>query len=147
MNAPTKAAVDKLLQVMGADSTQLGNASIGLIKAPFTPSPNLAIGDITEANYTGYARQGIGTPTVTFTGSDGLEYVEGTTRQFMPSDTITPNTIYGMFLTTGSGTVTLWGTDAFGSPVYLTGPGHQVTITPRVGLDPSGNFGLNVISH
>jgi hypothetical protein len=146
VNTPTRHAVDALLVAMGGDSTQLGNGSIGLVKSPFSPDPALTLADLDEADYSGYARQGIGHPTIPFTSTDGLEYVEGTTCRFMPSDTTTPNTIYGMFLTTGSGTTTLWASDAFDNPIFLTGPSRQVTITPRVGLNPAGNFGLNVIS-
>lgn len=146
MNQPTLTALDKMLVALGSESTQLGNASMGLVKAPFTPSPTLTLGALTEATYDGYARQSMGTASVPFTGTDGKEYIEFKTLQFMPSDTINPNTIYGLFITFGNSTTTLWATDAFSQTVNLAGPANQVTITPRVGLDPNGNFGLNVVS-
>jgi hypothetical protein len=146
MNVPTKAAIDKMLVAMGADSTQLGNASMGLIAAPFAPSPTLTLSAITEANFTGYARKSIGNPTIAFTGQDGNEYVEGTTNMWMPSDSITPNTIYGAFLTFGNDTTKLWSSDQLGASVGLPGPGSQITITPRIGFNPLNGAGLNVIS-
>lgn len=144
---PVLAALDKMLTQTGSESVQLGNASLGLIAAPFTPSKNLTLAGLTEASFSGYARKSIGTPSIGFTGGDGNEYVEGVTVQFMPSDTITPNTIYGIFLTFGNDSSKLWGSDALPAPVSLAGPQNQITITPRIGLNPGGNFGANVISN
>lgn len=146
MNQPTLTALDALLKAMGSESTQLGSASMGLLKAPFVPSPTLTLASLTEANYDGYARQAIGNPSIPFSGTDGNEYVEGLTVQFTASDTITPNTIYGIFLTFGNSTVNLWATDALTNPFNMNGPSSRLTITPRIGLNPGGNYGLNVIS-
>jgi|HubBroStandDraft_3_1064219.scaffolds.fasta_scaffold01389_12 hypothetical protein len=147
MNVMTKVAIDKMLTAMGADSTQLGNASMGLIAAPFAPSSTLTLASITEANFSGYARKSIGNPTIAFTGADGNEYVEGTTNSWMPSDTVTPNTIYGVFINPGNSTTTLWASDQLGIPVPLAGPGNQLTATPRVGFNPTNGAGFNVISN
>jgi hypothetical protein len=147
MNQPTLAAVDKMLSVLGNSSLQLGNGSIGLIAAPFTPAPTLTLANLTEATFHGYSRQALGNPTATFTGGDGNEYVEFTTAQFLCSDTVSPNTIYGLFLTFGNSTTALWATDPFPAPLPMASPANQITITPRVGLNPTVNFGLNVISN
>lgn len=147
MNQPTKVLLDAMLKALGSESTSLGNASLGLCKAPFTPTVNLAIADITEANYSGYARQGLGTTTTTFTGGDGKEYVEFTTLRFQPTDTVTVNTVYGLFLVLASDTTKLADSDAFTAPIPMSGPSNQITITPRFGLDPAANYGLNVISN
>jgi hypothetical protein len=147
VNAPTKIALDRLLAVAGADSTQLGSASVGLITGTFTPGPTLTIADIVEANFTGYTRKSIGNPTVPFTGADGLEYVEGNTLTWMPSDTVTPNTITGLFVTPGNDSTKLFFSDKLASTVPLPGPGYQLTVTPRFGLNPTNGFGMNVVSN
>ena len=147
MNVPTRVALDSILATVGSDTTLLGNGSIGLIAAAFTPGPALTLASLTEANFSGYARKALGTTTTTFTGGDGLEYVEFNTAQWIPSSTTTVNTIYGAFLTNGNSTTSLFTSDSFTTPLPMAGPSNQITITPRVGLDPSGNFGLNIVSN
>jgi hypothetical protein len=147
VNTPSRAALDRILSLIGTDSTQLGSGSIGLIAAPFTPGPNLTLAQINEATFGGYLRQSLGSHSPTFTGADGFEYNEIGTFVFQGSSTTTPNTIYGLFLTPGSSSSTLWGSDKFAAPIPINGPASQVTITLRVGLDPNnGNYGMNVIS-
>jgi hypothetical protein len=147
VNQPSYTALNLLLSKLGTDSTMLGNGSIGLISAPFAGNPSLGlVSQITEATYPGYARQGLGTSSVTFTGADGNQYVEFSTVRFQPTGSSTPNTIYGLFYTPGNSTTTIWSVDALSSPVGFSGSSNQLTITPRQGLNPGGNFGLNVIS-
>lgn len=149
MNQPTLAALDALLKAVGSESTQLGSgtvATIGLISAPFTPSPTLTLASLTEATFNGYARKPLGNASVTFSGGDGKEYIEFPTVQFTPTGSTSPNTCYGVFFTFGNSSTTLWGTDAFATPVPMASPANQITITPRIGADPAGNWGLNIIS-
>lgn len=147
MNVPVLPFLDAILAAVGSSSVLLGSASIGLIAAPFVPGPGLTLATLTEASFTGYKRKALGSTTVTFTGGDGKEYVEFNTASWMPSDTVTPNTIYGAFLTLGSGTTTLAAADKFANPLPMAGPPNNITITPRFGADPNGNWGLNVISN
>jgi hypothetical protein len=134
------------LQWLGSTTTALGNGSVGLIAAPFSGSFSTTLGGLTEANYNGYFRQPLGTSTATFIGSDGKLYVEFSTVRFQPTGSSTPNTIYGLFYTPGNSTTGVWQTDALAAQVFLSGPTNQITVTPRCGLDPAGNFGLNVVS-
>jgi hypothetical protein len=147
MNTPTLAGLDKILSKVGNDTTMLGDGEIGLIAAPFTPGPTLTLANLTEATYHGYTRGTLGNPTATFSGGDGNEYVEFSTNQFLCSDTVTPNTIYGCFFTFGSDSTKLFCTDPFATPLPMASAANQITITPRFGLNPAGNFGLNVISN
>lgn len=146
MNVPTYSMLDAILIALGSTTTELGGGSIGLIAAPFAGSPSTTLGGLTEANYDGYARQAVGSPNVTFNGSDGNVYVEFNTLQFSPTGSATPNTIYGFFWTPGNSTTTCWATDALAQQVYFSGTQNRLTITPRMGLNPANPFGLNVIS-
>ena len=147
MNQPSYTQLNAMLAALGSNTTMLGNGSIGLIAAPFAGNPSLGLtSQITEANYPGYSRQALGTSTVTFTGSDGNQYVEFSTLRFQPTGSSTVNTIYGTFYTPGNSTTTIFQTDALTAPVGFAGPSNQLTITPRCGLNPAGNFGLNIIS-
>lgn len=146
MNIPTKALIDEILVLAGSSSLALGNGSIGLIAAPFAPSPTLTLASITEATFSGYARQGYGNPSVPFTGADGNEYVQGNTVQFLDNATTTVNTIYGLFVTNGHDSTTLIDSDQFATPIFMNGPSSQITITPRFGINPLGGLGLNVVS-
>ena len=147
MNVPTITLLYSLLQELGTDTTRIGNGSIGLISAPFTPNSSTTLGILTEANYNGYSRKSIGTSSVTFTGGDGKAYVEFSTLQFIPSGSSTPNTIYGAFVTFGNSTTTLVYTEAFSPALPMASTSNQITITPRFGLDPAGNYGLDVVSN
>jgi hypothetical protein len=147
MNTPTRAGLDQILSTLGNSTGGLGDGSIGLIAAAFSPGPNLTFAGITEASFHGYARKALNSSSVTFTGGDGNEYVELGTFQWLPSDTVTPNNIYGAFLTYGNSSTNLWGADPFAAPLPMSSPANQITITVRVGLNPAGNFGLNIISN
>lgn len=147
MNVPTQNLLDELLLLVGASSLGLGNGSIGLIAAPFTPAENLTLASLTEANFHGYSRKSLGTPTITFTGGDGNEYIEFNTVNWQCSDTVSPNTIYGLFFTAGNNTITLQSSDKFTVPLPMSGPSNQITVTPRFGLNPGSNYGLNIISN
>lgn len=147
MNVPTQIALDTVLEEIGSSSTLLGDGSIGLIAAPFSPSESTTLSSLTEANFSGYSRKALGTPTVTFTGGDGNEYIEFNTAQFNCSSTATVNTIYGLFLTFGNSSTALFATDAFQNPLPMAGPSNQITITPRVGLNPANTMGSNVLSN
>lgn len=149
MLTPTRAFLDGMLS-RGAGSsstTLLGNASVGLLKGPFTPSVDTTYAEIEviEADYDGYARQAAGLDTTPHIGFNNLSYIQGDLLLFSPSDTITPNTIYGLFLT-GTASTTLLGVEIFDNPLPLPGPAEQITIIPRVGLDPDANYGLAVVT-
>lgn len=147
MNQPSYTALQAMLIALGNTTTALGNGSIGLIAAPFSGNPSLGlVSQITEANYPGYSRQSLGETSVTFNSSDGNTYIEFSTLRFQPTGSSTVNTIYGLFMTPGNDSTKIFFTDTLTTPVGFSGTANQLTITPRVGLNPSGNFGLNIIS-
>jgi hypothetical protein len=147
MNIPSLLMLQGYLAWLGSTTTALGNGSIGLIAQPFSGSQSTTlVNQLTEANYNGYARQALGNPSTTFVGSDGNVYNEFNTLQFVPTGSSTPNTIYGVFFTPGNDSTKVWQTDALAAPFGMSSSLNRLTITPRCGLNPAGNFGLNVIS-
>lgn len=130
----------------GSDSTHtLGSSSVGLGKAALAPTVNTKMSDISEANYTGYARKAAAFVATGIIGDGGITYVEGDSLKFLPSDTITPNTIYYEFLV-GSDSATLLAVEVLDALVPLTGPHTQLTVVPRFGLDPNANYGLSLVA-
>ena len=147
MNVPQQTLLDAYLAWLGTSTIGLGNGSIGLITAAFVPGQVATTASITEANYQGYARQALGTPSVTFTGADGTEYIEFNSLRFQPTGNASPNLVYGLFYTYGNSTVNIAQSDAFTPPKSMATTSNQITITPRCGLAPSGNYGLNSVSN
>ena len=131
---------------MQSDTTWLGSASVGLIAAPFTPTVNSKVSDFTEANYTGYARQAAGVSSVPFVDPNLIMTVEGPALRFQPTDTITINSIYGLFLT-GHDSTALLGVEMFDAPIPLPNPLAALTIVTRVGLQTTANFGFSLVSN
>jgi hypothetical protein len=147
MNFPTDSYLLHVLANLGNDTTGLGAASIGLLSAPFTPARNLTLSSLTEANYDGYLRQGAGGETITFVGADSYDYVQASTHTFAPTGSSTPNTIYGYFLTYGSSSTALAYVEQITPPVTLNGPTTEITITARLGMNPTQPFGNGVVSY
>lgn len=148
MWVPTAAFLEALVEIQagGSVSAPLANSSIGLVRQPIAPTVNTVMANLTEANYTGYQRQASGLDTVPFVGPGGLFMSEGTRLRFMPSDTVTANTIYAAFVTGHDSTV-LFGVEVFDNPIPLPGPLSAVTIVPRNGFDPAANFGMSLVSN
>lgn len=136
----------KAVQDMRSDTAWLGSASIGLLRAPFAPTPLTALTDLTEANFTGYARQAAGVSSVPFVDPKGIMTLEGPSLLFQPSDTVTTNTIYGLFWT-GTPSTTLLGVEMFDNPIPLPNPLTALTIVPRFGIDQNGSYGNALVSN
>jgi hypothetical protein len=136
-----------LTEMVGANTAGytgvLHNVKLGLAAAPFTPTPDLLLASITEANYTSYARQtvawggayddGTGNPTVAAVPS----------LLFQPSDAASPNTIYGHFLTNVAGNLLL-GAELFNAPFNLPDQFSAINDTPVVTLNVSNNYGNSI---
>lgn len=151
MLVPTRDFLTSALTTLGAagaaDVIDLGSCSVALVKAAIVPDVDTVWGDLTEADYDGYARKAFGTAEAPFVGEGGLTLSQGSLLEFRPTGDDTPNTIYASALVIGDvSATTLYGVEVFDSPIPLTGPGTLVTIIPRVGLDPAANWGMSLIS-
>lgn len=142
----------RLLELMAAAAVQhtvsgnysgpLYTAYLGLCIAP-TPAftQNSVLANITEANYTGYARQQI-VWGATYQTVQSLQVIPGGLLTFQPSDAVTPNTITGVFImdavTVGN---LLAGLLFTGGGYPLPNANTALEIAPRWGFDYAGNWG------
>lgn len=133
---------------LGGDSIDLGSCSVGVIASPINPDVNTTYAQVAllEATFGGYGRQALGTMTEPFIGPGDLELVEAARQVYRPSNDSFPNVAYATFLT-GADSTKLYGVEVLDNPVPLPNPAHALTIVPRLGLDPSANYGLSLASN
>jgi len=141
---PSRAVFERLLVLLGRDTetfnTTSGSADkICLAMAPFTPGPNLLIGGVTEATFTGYAAREVATGTqpqsndpatadslLTF-NPDPLPY-----NWEVTGGTGLPQTIYGFYLTDGGKTI-LYASALLPDPIILSAVNDFIGIsTPQL---------------
>jgi hypothetical protein len=151
MWVPTYALwIDILAQIAtiaGSETFSLDGCSIGLIAAPFTPTENLQLSGITEANFDGYTRLGMDSFSAPFIGPNGELLTESNALEWSPSDTITANTIYGGFLIGSADSTTLKATEPLDTPITLSGPLSRLTYVPRFGFANLASFGNSLVSN
>jgi len=145
MLVPTAAALEAWIGDLTDDTTWLGSASVGLYQTLVTPTDQTVLADLTEANYDGYARQASHTWGDVFIDPNGLYSEQAQQLVFSPTGSDTMNTIYGLFVV-GSDSAALLAVEPFDSPVPLTGPLSNLTITLRVGADRTGKWGFSVVA-
>lgn len=115
---------------------------VGLYTAIAGPADhNRVLADLTEATYTGYARQPVTSWTDAFDSALGLIMMVGDNRHFTPTDAVAPNTILGWFLATAVTGGTLLAIEPLASPAPLANADNTLTIEPVFGFVPTGNFG------
>lgn len=106
-----------------------GGRTVGLYKNDYTPVPGVAIGDLTEADFTGYARFSIGA-TAWLTGI--VAHEEIITAPATASFTNTgasPQTVYGYFIYYDAEGELVW-VQKFDTP-QVVAPGVPLIFTPR----------------
>lgn len=138
---PVASLAEKAMQLLAADATTLAPAvnanEMALIKEPFTPSPGLAIGDLTLADFDGSTPLNVGVGTQ----PEGLDPATGDSiitmippaggwRWETTGVTNLPQTIYGVALTTDTGAALL-ATYALATPVTLTAVNQIVQLDPQ----------------
>lgn len=113
----------------------LDGATVRLIKEDFTPDAELALGDVTLADFTGYATStAIVWASAALDSDTGLYRVNGDAKIFSCSGA-TLNNIFGVALATGEGTPRLILSEKFTAPVALPNGGSLV-ILPTIALGP-----------
>lgn len=73
--------------------------NVHLFTNNITPSSASVLSDFTEATYTGYAPQAVTAFGLPYVWIDGECHITDGALQFQPSGLVTPETIYGVFLT------------------------------------------------
>lgn len=110
---------------------------VGLFVGPFTPNPESAIGDLTEATFTGYARFAL-TPA---TGpvnpeSAGISAADWPRAIFTNTDALYSGVAYGWFIADVATHGKLFAAASFPSPIPITGAGASVSVLLQGVLDP-----------
>lgn len=91
---------------------------VHLYQNNINPSKITTLADFVEATFTGYLAVSWGTWGTPYVGIDGLAHTTAPSIQFQATDAVTPNTIYGAYLTNTAGTV-LVASAAFVTPIPI----------------------------
>jgi len=111
----TKVLNDRIATLLAADTTtlaQVGLVNLHLAKEPFTPGPELVIGDLTEADFDGYAPLAVDSATAQVfidpaSGDTIIQLDEPGGGWFWETTGVTnlPQTIHGAYLTNSANAV------------------------------------------
>lgn len=110
----------------------LDGAKVWLYKAalPVDGSTPLATFVTNKADYTGNGSGDITwlDPSV---ADDGTVEVVGTVPEFRPTDDVTPNDIWGVYITNGAGDALYWCGQFDDPPLPMNGPLNSIIVTVR----------------
>lgn len=125
-----------------ADATAVGatltGALLHLFQNDVVPTREFTLGDLVEADYTGYATEAVvwNAPSIS---DDGFPELVGVAGEFRPTSSVVENDTYGWYLTEAGGALLAAGRfDA--APVGMRGVLDALVITPRVRLTPTGTY-------
>jgi hypothetical protein len=134
---PTNVLIEAMANLIGADPATLGNTAliaVALVKEPFTPGPNIVIGDLVLADFVTSTPLPVATA-VTRVWSDpvsGQWQIEprapaGSWHWDVTAGTNLPQTIYGFALIDNTG-AEVYGTQPLPAPVLLTTIGQAIDL-------------------
>lgn len=118
--------------------THLVDCDVGLIKAPFPLDKQLTLADLTEANYSGYARKTIAAHEQVYDDPAGGATFQSPLQQFnfvapvAPAEPV-PNTIYGFFVLDDAGELIMVGDFEAGLPMATNNNSIPLNISPNFG--------------
>lgn len=115
--------------ITGVDGT-FEEVVIRLFKNNFTPNPDQVLGDLEEADFTGYAASSAVTWGTVFTNSDGFAEVIGSTKQFTATGSAVTNVVYGYYATNAAGDTLYWA-ERFSTPREMDEGADAIPIVPR----------------
>lgn len=129
------AAKKTMLDALKVDNTTDGDgplfgATVMLFSNDAVIGPATVKADLTEADFTGYARSTAITWGETFVDSSDDAVSVGDTKQFHCDDGVTPNTIYG-YAVIDAGDTNLLYAEKFANSVGVNGADDAVIVTPR----------------
>lgn len=122
-----------MLASIKAESGYLDGAVCKLYKNSIAGGPNTELDVIEPADFDGYATSTEITWGGVALGEDDKAKVLGDRKEWVPTGTTTPNTVYGAYITNAAGTQ-LIAVLPFEAPVYVTGPDDVVSVVPEVTL-------------
>lgn len=131
----------KFGSVTGATGTDplFKSAKVALYVNNINPTVNLVAGDLVEASWTGYARSALVTWALPILSNNtGLPAILGDAKTFTVTDNPAPaQTVQGYALIATIAAVDHLLALAPLTPPINPGPGTEITVQPRVGLDPT----------
>lgn len=131
----------------GAVKGPLSGVYLGLIKEDFVASPDRVIGDLTEADYTDYARQLVawGDP---FMEADKTWIALAAASYLFQIGALDPaKTFYGYALYSASTAGTLIAMEKFVGPIELLNSNRGLSITPVFDAGRSSDWGLALLAY
>lgn len=133
----TAAQVDQLAALQDIYKTGGSEAlTIHLYQNDFTPSPGMVIGDLTEADFDGYASFAMNPIIGPYLNPAGQPEIQNASHNWTPTGSTTPNTIYGYYTTqTGGG---LRSAERFNDPRPMADVLDSLTLLWTLVLIPGG---------
>jgi hypothetical protein len=110
----------------------VSDVTLHLLTGAIPQSPQTTFGDLTEANYDGYAAVPISSWSEPLSNG-AYSWIAGGCLEFVPTDYIVPNTITGIAYTipgVGAAPPVLLATEIFANPISLALPGDGIQLTP-----------------
>jgi len=130
---------DAAANITSADYTGVfGDCQIGLFTSWPGANAELTLADLTEADYTGYARQSI-TWTTPYEGSDETANMISGAHVFRPTDSATPNTVIGAFIVDDDTNLVAFG--GFDTTIPMQSDQDQATLLAQIVLDATRDYG------
>lgn len=129
------ASMRTLLQALTAAGQFLNGVTWRLFQNAITPSPYITAASFVEANFPGYAPIVVSSYGLPWSDPVGNGYETGQQLQFTCNATGGPNTIYGYYVTTGSGAgeVVLF-YEQWDAQIAIARPADAVLIQSTYGL-------------
>lgn len=136
MGQLVQSALASAAAAIGADTATLGAGTdlvVHLAVAPFTPGPNLTLGDLTEATFTGYGS--LGSSSIATVGRDPATGAYVITLpdpaggwRFKATATVSPPQTASGWYVVNSDSGALVMADLLPTPITLTGAGDEVIL-------------------
>lgn len=114
----------------------LVGATVGLFQNNIVPNAATVFADLVEADYTGYGTEAVTWLAVDIS-DDGFYEITGTVGEFRPTDAVTPNSVFGFYLT-GVGGIFLGAGRFDNPPIPMEDAFDHIIPTPRIRVSPSG---------
>lgn len=132
MSIPVSTRAMRLAMLDGliAVGAILAAAQLQLIQNAFTPGPDLVPGDLTEADFDGYAAEAALAYDSAYVASDGTYRIAPPSVNFQSTGNTTPNVLYGWAVLNTGGTVVEY-SGLFDDPISIANADDGVTVLPE----------------
>jgi len=123
---------------VGGTVLATGVVTLHLFKSVVVLTPNMVTADFDEADFAGYADVDVVKVGTSWDNVEGDAVLSYESAHFQPTDSVTPNTIYGYYLTTDvaafGGAGSLLRAELFDTPVPMLGTFDALDVVPVLRL-------------